>query len=196
MEYFNTENFISQLHKGTHLAFLFVAAENCLYEDDMKYLKELKERYACNEGAFSESKKRAELLKFARFEQNNMFLKIILVESSKKDTHGFTTVHDRGAHIRCPKNDNHLWQHIIIAHEIGHLLLHTQRNEDGIRCLPQITEDEKEREATEFAKRVLLSRSKYMQGVNCADNEICYEEEQIDEAIANMPDINRSPDPI
>ncbi|MCL2812267.1 MAG: ImmA/IrrE family metallo-endopeptidase [Clostridia bacterium] len=197
MKNFDVEKFINQLHEDTHLAFLFVAAERRLYEDDKEHLTERCDRLARESENFSESKKREELLKIARFEQNNMFLKIILLESSELGTHGFTTVHDRGALIRCPKNDDHLKQHIIIAHEIGHLLLHTERNpDDGSRFLRQITKDEKEKEATEFAKQILLSRSEYMKNANCADNEICYTAEQIDEAIKSIPDINKAPEPI
>jgi hypothetical protein len=64
-----------------------------------------------------------------------------------------------GAIIRYSKSENDLETRAIVAHELGHIALHFDKLSDE-KYEPEKHDPEEEKEATEFARLVLMDRSK------------------------------------
>ena len=149
------------------MGFLIRAVESELYNQDKSYIVKKKEELTALERDESVEK---ELKRILHLEQANIFNKIVLIDSKDDEKHGFTTLFSKGATIRYSSRINHLVSHIIIAHELGHLLLHTTMNEDNIRELKEVSvrkDGEKlEIQATYFAEKILRKMEKNFDGTN------------------------------
>ena len=122
----------------SHLGYLINAIENYWYQEDINFIGNTNLKNI----------------------EDYVFCKIILFKSSVPGNHGLTTLFDRGAIVNYPNIEDHLIRHIIIAHEIGHILLHSiKRKTDGIRVFYKI-DTLLETEAFYFAERILLKRAK------------------------------------
>lgn len=193
MKAHNIDEFIDKISSNNHLSYLIRATEKQLYLEDEEVVKlKLEKLDEKRQQGLSKEKYQIALNEIRCYEQNHMFNKIVLVQSIDRNVHGFTTLFDKGAHIRYSADVEHIVRHIIIAHEIGHLLLHTTRDNDGIRHFSQIEDDALEIEATEFAKKILLKRAEYFVQSNFKEEDILYEEYELEEIITRIQ-IKRAP---
>jgi len=163
MEIREVSCFVDRINRENHLSHLIKSAEDELYEADKDYVKRKKEKLA------SKGANQAEMDQILRYEQDNVFSKIMLVstEDNGRNYHGFTALFNKGAKIYYAFNDDHLTRHLIIAHEVGHLLLHTERNERDERVFKATSKNDWLRceiEASYFAETYLRKMENYFNG--------------------------------
>jgi hypothetical protein len=144
-----------------HLSFLFSVAMEYLYTNDKKIIDNINFKVGLGYKLCKHEKS------IIRNKENYGFYPIVPLplkgDEISREKFGSTTLFKRGAVIMYPYNLEHRLKHIIIAHEIGHILLHTERGEDHIRrfSVPKTEEElvKREAEATYFAETILRNRS-------------------------------------
>jgi len=123
----------------------------------------------------------------------DMFNKIFHIELHKAENYekgkGLARIFDNGIGviINYSAHCSHLEKHIIICHELGHILLHMRKNEkDNNWYFPPITL-EMEAEADYFAKEILKERAAQFRNTdNDFFQKILFSDGEIDEALEKM----------
>lgn len=175
------------LNKKRHLDYLVRAAEH--YKD-----KEVEKRiiFLKNEinkmvqegdtGSTEYHAKRVEKEYYEKYIRISSFLIELKEEEDMAKGIGQLEMQSKGATIYYSAHSNHLEKHVIIAHEVGHILLHTPdwlKNNFEHKINPHpIIEPHQENEATYFAEEILNILSCKMQDdenlkdLTVADNDL------------------------
>jgi len=162
MDINNIASFINEVNCKQHLAHLIRCTEEELFREDKKFISDMK-KVIRDTGS-------RQVDQLFLFERDNVFSKITLANSDDVDSTqlGFTILFDKGATIYVTNTRSHLETHAIIAHEIGHLLLHTDRLDGYRRDFKENRNPDKwplcEIEASHFAEQYLRSMRNYFNG--------------------------------
>ena len=110
-----------------------------------------------------------------------------IIKVPKKDVHkfsGFGYFHDNGYQIIYADGElTHLEKRLIIAHELGHLLLHYKENRD-LKGNPKLLKERLlEVQAHCFAKLAILNRSNFYKNHEELKNNYIFKDETVDSCI-------------